>query len=87
MVTFDPRKLVACDRALAVSLDGFENVLHFNFHGAGENEPAIDWEWLLVRGTHTTTKAVWLTVVTCVDVCEVEGTKSKYIYTYVHVHN
>ena len=68
-MTFDSRKFITCDRILAVSLDRFENVLHFNFHGAGESELTNDWECLLFWRTHTTTKAVWLAVVTCIDVC------------------
>ena len=63
-MTFDPRKFVACDGISAVFLDGFEKILHFDFHGAREHHLANDWEWLLIWGAHMTTKAVWLAVMT-----------------------
>ena len=69
MVTFDLRKLVAGDRILVVSLDGLVNILHFDLHRSKEHHltNAYDWEWLLVRGTQATAKAIGLTIVTCRD--------------------
>lgn len=59
-MSFERWKFATYERILAVFLDGFEDFLDFNFHGAYDYDLANDWEWLLA-----TAKATRLAVMTC----------------------
>ena len=53
---------------MAVSVDQFENLLDLDLHGPHDCHLAVNWEGLLGRGTHVTTEAVGLAVVTCTSI-------------------